>query len=55
LDNVDLTVHAGEIFGIVGPNGCGKSTLVRVPATLLIPEEGVALHPSGPYSSAEPS
>ena len=42
LDSVDLTIDAGEIFGVVGPNGCGKSTLVRVLATLLIPDEGIA-------------
>jgi len=42
LDNVDVTIGAGEIFGLVGPNGCGKSTLVRVLATLLIPDAGTA-------------
>ncbi|MFQ5809899.1 MAG: ABC transporter ATP-binding protein, partial [Armatimonadota bacterium] len=42
LDSVDLSIPSGEIFGIVGPNGCGKSTLVRVLATLLIPDEGTA-------------
>jgi len=42
LDNVDLRIAAGETIGIVGPNGCGKSTLVRVLATLLIPDEGTA-------------
>ncbi|MGD8239016.1 MAG: ABC transporter ATP-binding protein [Armatimonadota bacterium] len=42
LDSVDLSIPSGEIFGIVGPNGCGKSTLVRVLATLLIPDEGAA-------------
>lgn len=29
LHGVDLSVEKGKITGIVGPNGCGKSTLVR--------------------------
>jgi ABC-2 type transport system ATP-binding protein len=39
---VDLTVEAGEIFGLVGPNGAGKSTLLKILATLLQPSAGVA-------------
>ncbi len=30
LDKVNLSVHAGEIFGIIGPNGAGKTTLFNV-------------------------
>ena len=39
---VDLSVDAGEIFGIVGPNGAGKTTTLRILATLLLPSAGEA-------------
>lgn len=40
LDNVDLTIHRGEALGIIGPSGTGKSTILRVIAGLLSPDEG---------------
>ncbi|MCY3800658.1 MAG: ABC transporter ATP-binding protein [Chloroflexi bacterium] len=42
VDGVDLTIERGQIYGIVGSNGCGKSTLVRIVATLLLPDGGEA-------------
>ena len=40
LDGVDLTLHKGEVVGIVGPNGAGKTTLLSVLAGALMPDEG---------------
>ena len=42
LSNVSLEVKKGEIFGLLGPNGGGKSTLFRILATLMVPTEGQA-------------
>jgi ABC-2 type transport system ATP-binding protein len=38
--NVSLDINKGEVFGILGHNGCGKSTLIRMMSTLLIPDSG---------------
>ncbi|MEH1971033.1 MULTISPECIES: ABC transporter ATP-binding protein [unclassified Nostoc] len=40
LDNVDLTIYRGEALGIIGPSGTGKSTILRIMAGLLTPDEG---------------
>lgn len=40
LENVNLEVNRGEIFGLIGPDGAGKSTLYRIISTLLRPDSG---------------
>ncbi|MES0359981.1 MAG: ABC transporter ATP-binding protein [Anaerolineales bacterium] len=40
VDNVSFKVEEGEIFGVLGPIGSGKSTLIRLIATLLLPDRG---------------
>ena len=40
VNRVSFQVKRGEICGVRGPNGCGKSTLSRVIATLLMPDGG---------------
>ena len=43
VDELDLEVAAGEIYGFLGPNGAGKTTCVRILTTLLRPTSGSAL------------
>ena len=43
LNGLNFSVNPGEIFGIIGPDGSGKSTLFRILTTLLLPDSGVAL------------
>ena len=42
LDGVSFSVRAGEVFGVVGPNGGGKSTLFKILSTALRPTAGKA-------------
>ena len=42
VQNLDLTVNAGEIFGFLGPNGAGKTTTIRLIAGFLRPTSGSA-------------
>jgi ABC-2 type transport system ATP-binding protein len=40
LDGIETEVQAGKITGLVGPDGAGKTTLIRIIAGLLIPSKG---------------
>jgi len=42
LQGINLSVDKGELFGLIGPDGAGKTTLFRILTTLLIPETGSA-------------
>ena len=42
LENVTLRVPRGEVFGLLGPNGSGKTTMVRILSTILTPTSGRA-------------
>ena len=42
LSRVSFTVGRGEIFGLIGPDGSGKTSLFRILCTLLLPDEGTA-------------
>ena len=42
VDAVSFEVNSGELFGLIGPDGAGKTTIFRILTTLLIPEEGKA-------------
>lgn len=43
LDNVSFDVPKGELFGIIGPDGAGKTTLFRLLTTLILPDSGSAV------------
>ena len=42
LDDVTFDVHAGELFGLIGPDGAGKTTLFQLLTTLRLPDAGSA-------------
>jgi ABC-2 type transport system ATP-binding protein len=43
LDNLNLTIPSGKIIGLLGPNGCGKSTLIKLVSGLLQADSGEIL------------
>jgi len=40
---INFNVDEGEIFGLIGPDGAGKTTIFRMLVTLMIPDEGKAI------------
>src|SRR5262249_60258733 len=48
LDKVSCSVRQGEIFGLLGPNGGGKTTLFRILSTLMRPSDGNVKLQGGP-------
>lgn len=40
IDNINLEVRNGEIFGFLGPNGAGKTTTIKMITGILNPDEG---------------
>lgn len=43
LDDVSFSVEKGEIFGLIGPDGSGKTSIFRILTTLLLPDKGNAV------------
>jgi ABC-type multidrug transport system ATPase subunit len=42
VDNVSFSVNPGELFGLIGPDGAGKTSIFRMLTTLLLPDQGAA-------------
>ena len=58
LDRISLSVKNGELFGVIGPDGAGKTSLFRILTTLIKPDDGHAevlgLDPVGDYYDLRP-
>jgi NitT/TauT family transport system ATP-binding protein len=54
LEGFDLAVDRGEIVALIGPNGCGKSTFLRVAAGLLQPSDGTVSLDDRPVAGPDP-
>ncbi|MEA2519445.1 MAG: NitT/TauT family transport system ATP-binding protein [Chloroflexota bacterium] len=54
LDRLSLDVAGGEIVALIGPNGCGKSTFLRVAAGLLRPDSGIVTLDGVPITGPDP-
>ncbi|MCQ2548055.1 MAG: ABC transporter ATP-binding protein [Clostridia bacterium] len=50
INGLNLSLQAGKIYGLLGPNGCGKTTLIKMIAGLLKPSSGQILVDGKPIS-----
>src|SRR5688500_319310 len=53
LDDLNLTIHRGEVFGLLGPNGSGKSTTIKLLLGLIFPTRGSATILGEPAGNTE--
>src|SRR5215217_4543035 len=53
LDDLNLTIHKGEVFGLLGPNGSGKTTTIKLLLGLLFPTAGDAFVFGEPAAKVE--
>lgn len=49
LHEMNMVFESGKLYGIIGPNGCGKTTLVRLLSRMIEPESGEILLDHKPY------
>ena len=54
LDEVDLTLHPGEVLAVIGDNGAGKSTLIKCLSGALVPDKGSILVDGGEVAFKRP-
>jgi ribose transport system ATP-binding protein len=54
LDNVDLNIKEGEIHVIVGENGAGKSSLIKILCGIYFPDDGEITYKGAPYAPSSP-
>jgi simple sugar transport system ATP-binding protein len=54
LRGVNLKVHPGEVLGLVGDNGAGKSTVMKVLAGTVVPDQGTILYEGKPVHFTRP-
>jgi ATP-binding cassette, subfamily B, bacterial len=55
IRDVDLTIHRGEVLGVVGPSGSGKSTLLQILLRLRLPTTGSVLIDGIDYAEIDPA
>jgi ABC-2 type transport system ATP-binding protein len=55
VEGLDLAIHRGEVFGLLGPNGSGKTTTIRMLCGLIDPTSGSASRRASPDSTSSES
>jgi iron complex transport system ATP-binding protein len=54
LDSISLSFHQGELVSLLGPNGCGKTTFLKILLGLLVPRQGTVLFNGQPLTRIAP-